>query len=251
MMQMNARNHHGFTLIELMLTLAMSSMIIISMYTFYVAQQQNSNVQQDITSMQQDIRGALQLLSRDIRMAGFSPTASGDFGFLLYGTFSTEGGLTEAVSTSSTTLAFTSDLNGNGNVDTTATDIDNNGTIDMREMEQIAYRYNAASSSIQRYSSTTGVVEWQDIAENIDGVEFWYQLSDGTLTLAPTAAQISTVRSIRVTLLARSGFRDHEFTNTTVYTAASGASFNGGIPYNDNFRRLRLELTIQCRNTGT
>jgi len=250
MTRMNAPDNSGFTLVELMITLVISTILMASVYTVFLAQQRSATAQQDLAIIQQDLRAAMQILTRDIRMAGFDPTSTKNFGFVRTDTFTNEGALTENVNTTNLGLACTSDLDGDGVLDTTAEDVDGNGTTDLREIEQVAYRFNAATNQLQRYSTTTGATEWQDVADNIEAIEFWYQLSDTTWTLAPTAAQIANIRSVRVSILARARFPDQSFTNTTVYTAGSGAGFNGGLPYNDNLRRRLLVLTIQCRNAG-
>jgi len=233
----------GFTLVELLLALGISSIIMGAVYAFYVSQQRHATAQQDIALVQQDLRAAMQIMERDVRMAGYDPTSAGIFGYVLNGTFSVE-----AVSTTSTQLACTMDIDGDGTIDLAAQDVDGNGSIDLREIEQVAYRVNA--NRLQRYSTTTGIVRWQDVAENIEAIEFWYQLADTTWTLAPTAAQLPNIRSVRISLLVRARQPDHGFFNPSVYVAASGTAFNGGLPYNDNLRRRLLIQTVECRNMG-
>lgn len=243
-------NSNAFTLVELMIAILISFLLMSAVYAFYISQERTAYVQQELAVIQQDLRAAMQILTRDIRMAGYDPTSSDSFDIVLNATFDNGGALSEAVTTTSLTFAATSDLDGDDNLDLGAEDVDGNGNIDLREIEQIAYRFDAVNNELEKYSSTTGIIEWQVVAENIQAIEFWYQLDDATWTLAPTAAEIPRIRSIRVSMLAVSSLPAQNYTNTNVYTAGSGTPFNGGAAYNDNLRRRLLVETVQCRNSG-
>ncbi len=241
-------SNRGLTLVELMIAILISFMVMGATYSFYRSQEKTAMVQQELAIVQQDLRAAMQMLTRDIRMAGYDPRTTRNFGIVRSDTFS-NGSVTEPVSTTSTTFAATSDLDKDGTLDLAAEDVDGNGNIDLREVEQIAYRLDAANEELDKYSTTTGVIEWHAVAENIEAIEFYYQLNDMvTWTLTPTAAEMPRIRSVTVSVLAKAKARDPGYVNTTIYTAASGAKFNAA-PYNDNFRRRLLIETIQCRNT--
>lgn len=66
----------GFTIIELMVTLSISSILIAAAYRTFSAQQKVYHVQNEVMEMQQGVRVAMDILVRDIRMAGFSSTIS-------------------------------------------------------------------------------------------------------------------------------------------------------------------------------
>ncbi len=61
----------GFTLIELVIAMAISSLVIAAVYTVFGFQQQTHAGQQSGIELQQNIRAALSLMQRDIRMAGY------------------------------------------------------------------------------------------------------------------------------------------------------------------------------------
>jgi prepilin-type N-terminal cleavage/methylation domain-containing protein len=61
----------GFTLIELMITVALSSMIGVLIYTVFINQTQAYRAQADMGSMQQNLRVAMEMMSRDLGSAGF------------------------------------------------------------------------------------------------------------------------------------------------------------------------------------
>jgi len=60
----------GFTLIELMITVALSTMVGILIYTVFIEQSRAYRVQADMSSMQQNLRVAMELLTRDVATAG-------------------------------------------------------------------------------------------------------------------------------------------------------------------------------------
>ena len=66
------RNDHraGFTLIELMITVAMSTLVGVLIYTVFIEQSRAYRVQADMSAMQQNLRVAMELLTRDVATAG-------------------------------------------------------------------------------------------------------------------------------------------------------------------------------------
>ena len=64
-------NQRGFTLIELLITVALSTLVGILIYTVFINQTQAYRTQADMGSMQQNLRVAMEMLSRDISTAGF------------------------------------------------------------------------------------------------------------------------------------------------------------------------------------
>ncbi|MDH3882589.1 MAG: prepilin-type N-terminal cleavage/methylation domain-containing protein [Desulfobacterales bacterium] len=69
-------NHKGFSLTELMIAMAVGSIIMAVIYSTYQAQQKSYTNQQVAVEMQQNIRAAMSLIKREIRMAGYDPLAS-------------------------------------------------------------------------------------------------------------------------------------------------------------------------------
>jgi type IV pilus assembly protein PilW len=67
-------NHKGFTLIELMVAVAIASMVLAGIYSAFIMQQRSQLSEQVAVDMQQTLRAAIYLMERDIRMAGFDPT---------------------------------------------------------------------------------------------------------------------------------------------------------------------------------
>ena len=61
----------GVTLIELMVALVICGIIVAAIYRLFVAQARSYTVQDQVAESQQNVRNAMELLLRDIRMAGF------------------------------------------------------------------------------------------------------------------------------------------------------------------------------------
>ncbi|MDH5525316.1 MAG: PilW family protein [Desulfobulbaceae bacterium] len=64
----------GFTLVELLVAMLMGGVVIAAIYTTFNAQRQSYYEQDEVTQMQQNLRAALDMMSREIRMAGYNPT---------------------------------------------------------------------------------------------------------------------------------------------------------------------------------
>lgn len=71
-MKINQSNHtKGFTVIELLIALAITGIVATSIFTVFQSQQNSYALQDQLTEMQQNLRGAMMMISRDARMAGF------------------------------------------------------------------------------------------------------------------------------------------------------------------------------------
>jgi type IV pilus assembly protein PilW len=61
----------GVTLIELLVALVLSALVIGGIYRLFVAQTKAYTVQDQVVEVQQNIRSAMEILLRDLRMAGY------------------------------------------------------------------------------------------------------------------------------------------------------------------------------------
>ena len=109
----------GFSLIELIVSIAISGIALVVITTTFVSQSQSYYIQEQLVEMQQNARAAMDIMTREIRMAGFN--ANGGFDGVLYNT---------------NILHFRADLDGDGNYN------DPN--------EDIKYSHNNANLRIER-----------------------------------------------------------------------------------------------------
>ncbi len=225
---------NGFTLLELMVTLFISSIIMVAAYSSFHSQQQSFISQDQVTEIQENIRAGLDMMMREIRMAGYDPSDSVNAGIVI----ATAG-----------QLSFTQDLNGDGDLSdsnesvtygfSAADDADGNGIVDDINGDGVV-------NDIASLGRNTGG-GFQAIADNFQAIEFNYILSDGSSTTSPTTSQLNLIRSIQVSLLVRSTIIDNNYTDTKTYVTASGGSWG---PFNDHYRRRFLTFIINARNLG-
>src|SRR4030043_127343 len=65
------KKKNGLTLIELLIALVLSSILIAALYRLFISQQKTYTVQDQVADMQQNIRVAIDQMTREIRMAGY------------------------------------------------------------------------------------------------------------------------------------------------------------------------------------
>jgi prepilin-type N-terminal cleavage/methylation domain-containing protein len=65
------RSRSGFTLIEILVTIPLALLIMAGIYHTFKIQQDSYLIQDQVTVMQQNLRGAMYLITRDLLMAGF------------------------------------------------------------------------------------------------------------------------------------------------------------------------------------
>ncbi len=75
-MHLKKKRDRGFTLIELMIAMAVALIVLAAIYRVYQTQQKAYTTQQLVVAMQQNARLAMTLMKREIRMAGYKPAAS-------------------------------------------------------------------------------------------------------------------------------------------------------------------------------
>lgn len=244
----------GFTLVEMMIAVAISGILMIAIYAVYVTQQKSYVVQEQVAETQENLRAAMFRLLSEIRQAGCDPTQKADAGIL------------QATATS---VQFTADIRSNpGAPNVNEADGDTGDA-----NENVIFGMSAVNDANGNGIADGGVAggDWsvpgqlgrdtgaglQAVAELIDAVEFNYILADGTSTLAP--AVLSDIRAVQVSLLAR-GARpdpDGKFFDNSTYRTASGNTWTPGDTngdgvreVRDNFRRRFVIVTIQLRNMG-
>lgn len=208
----------GFTLIELMIAMAVASILLAGIASAYWVQTQTSREQQMVVEMQQNLRAAMFLLERDIMMAGYDMDAASN---------------PDATITAATATVFAFQF-----VD----DDDNQVTVTYDLYDALG----DGDMDIGRQERINGVDGPKAaIAQNIENIQFFYTMADGTQTLAPaTQDDRDDIRAVGVSILARTASGTRSRDNAT-YLTLSGATWG---PYNNNFKRQIITANIKCRN---
>ena len=221
-------NKGGFTLIELMIAMAISTVVMTAIYSAYRSQLKSHITQQKVVEMQQNARAAMFVMEREIKMSGYDPDRSQD---------------TEITVADNNTITFTVsaisdgiDNDGDGDIDTA----DSDGG----EVQTITY--SLGGQDLQR----NGAV----VAENIEVLDFVY-LDENRNLLGPTPLDTDNrdlIRSIQITLIARSGenvaVMMMKHTDNKTYNNQQGDALL--VNPNDSFRRVILTADVKCRNLG-
>jgi len=219
--------HRGFTLVELMVTLLIAFIITGAAYSAYVVQQKNYIIQEEVAVVQQNLRAGLEIMTRELRMAGYDPSFSGKYRI----TAANAGG-----------ISFTSDLCEDGG--------DPGSCVIGGESITETYRYELykpGGAPADYPFSLRRTPAGSSVAENIEHLEFLYTLRDGTQTSAPVNAQLKQIVRVDISFLARSAKEDYQYMDAKSYETASGAVLP---PFNDHYHRRMMTTTLQLRNLG-
>jgi len=143
------RNVTGFTLTELMVAMGIGMVVLAAVTTTFMAQAKFYNGQEQINEMQQNARGALDVIMRELKMAGYKPN----------------GGTFDGVTYSTSQLRIQADL------------VDNDG-LTTGTNEDVIYSYDSANKQILRNG--------QILADNIMAFTFGYYDANGASTSTST-----------------------------------------------------------------
>ena len=221
--RLGKKNNSGFSLIELMVTMAIATIVLAAIYAAYQSQLRAHVTQQTVVDIQQNLRSSMYYIQRSIRMAGHNPEGlpADSVGILAdFTSFSSPHASSGAV-TDGNNIAFAFDVTGQhlDNVDNDGdgqTDEDDeriaDGSINETfENELNAFRLNGNTLESWIYTGPGDAdYAWQPIAENIQSLEFLYLLdTDGdgvidTETDDPVASgDLGNIRSVRITITAQ------------------------------------------------
>ena len=70
------KKNHGFTLIELLIAMAVGLVVLGAVYSVFIVQNKELNKQEQIAVMQQNARMAMEMMTKEIMMAGYGPSGA-------------------------------------------------------------------------------------------------------------------------------------------------------------------------------
>ena len=182
-----ARNReNGFSLIELLFAVGIFMVVLTAIASVFISQRKSYDVQEKIAEMTQAARSAMDMLSTEIRLAGYRlPVPDAEFGMPY----------------STSQLQLFADLNSDGD------------TLDPNE--NIIYTYDGTNLRINRNDFNTEDVA-HPFAENVQDYNVKYFEGDG-VTEVLSADDNGKIRQIEIEIVARTSGPDPNYSTNSGY----------------------------------
>ncbi len=267
-------SNKGFTLVELMVAMVLTTIIGAVLYTSFTSQQRIYTTQGQVVEMQQNIRAAMAVLAREIMLAGYDPENTGAFGI---------------TDIANNTITFNIDKDSNGELDDDETityDLfdspadtisEQDGILDLGRQEPnnlVDSNFKLVAESINAMAFAYAFDDDGDgVLDTIGGQTVWAIDSDGDGRLDTTldtsspadptspdglitlddveggsplgfTVPMSSIRAVKVWILART-----KMTNIKLNTTETFVVGDSHITPADDSRHRLLATTILCRNT--
>lgn len=186
MLRWQTASREGFTLIEMVVALGLSLVTVSAVYSLYVSELRAQLVREDILEMQQQARVVMDVVSREILMAGYDPRGvnhdvdlSNDFFGITY---------------DPGRLMIKADLNGNGFI--------------AEAHEFITFVYDPTTYTLRRNTGGGN----QPFGENIESFLVEYFDEGGNATVDSTR-----IRQVKITVTARTEDPDLKYVRNGGY----------------------------------
>ena len=182
----------GFTLMELLVAMGIGMVVLAAVTSTYMSQLKFYNAQEQINEMQQNALATLDLISRELKMAGYKPNSGAVAQFTASG-----------VNLDYSQLVIEADLNGNNSIDGSA-----------GSLERVIYAFNSSGDQITR---KLGSGPADVFAHNINAFDFTFFSADG-VTLATKASEI---RQVKIDITARTAKPDPNYGGYHTYQVSA------------------------------
>jgi type IV pilus assembly protein PilW len=257
---------HGFSLVELLVAMAIAGVVMAAVFKIFTTQQDSYLIQEQMAEMQQNVRTAKYIMTREIRMAGYDPMNAGAaFGFVsAYGdsiNFTMdivgEDGAVTVPGDDITYSVSNSNLDRNEgagnqvvveNVEAVgfayAFDADNDGNIDTSANGNIIWAIDSDDTDADKRldvnldGNNDGTI---DASDDTNGDGLIDDNDAGTALASPV--DLEKIRAVKIWILARTGREDRAFADTSTYVLG-----NQRVNANDGSRRQLLTTMVKCRN---
>jgi type IV pilus assembly protein PilW len=182
MKTINFNREAGFSLVELLVAMTLGLIVLTGLSNTFLMQNRAYDMQDQIMVATQKARGAMDLLSRELRMAGYDPRGAGF----------------DPLPVSTTQLRIRTDLNGDGQ--TTSTN------------ENIIYAYDSSEMRITRNDGSGAFSLCRDVQTFV----FEYLDENGNIT-----AVNANVRAVRLRIVVRTEKPDSKYPSNGGYRTRS------------------------------
>ncbi len=274
-----SQHEKGFTLVELLISIVAAAMLLGSLYIIFKSQNKTYQVQTQLSNIQRNTRMSIELVSKEIRMAGFNPKGT------LFETSS------PILSANATNFTFEADFNGDGVIesnekvgfglkpsdDTDGNGVadDNNGELTMTigssppqviatNVEAICFAYAFTNTNGNALVTASGHIIWA-----IPKAGTWYNLDtngDGTIDQNDLTASVTggvntiggistglpiitqNIRAVRIWILVRSEHEDSSYRDQNVYVVGDNIIKPTGTDI--HYRHRLIYSIIKLRNMG-
>jgi type IV pilus assembly protein PilW len=255
-------SRRGFTLVEVLVALALTGIIGITILNLYISSSRAYHRQLQVTEMQQNLRAGLDALVSDLRMAGYAKGSDAAVGMVAAG---------------SRSVHFTMDLNGDGDFNDSNENLtfsiykssgiprlgrktaggNNSPVAEYIEAMGFAYAFDGNTDGVLDADSA-GRIHWgvMEIGGN------WIELdtdadnriavaddtdADGIIDGIDTGivAREEDIRAVKIWLLGRAPKPDPQFDASQTFVVGDRV-----LTFNDNYRRQLLQTSVSCRNMG-
>ncbi|NOY53828.1 MAG: prepilin-type N-terminal cleavage/methylation domain-containing protein [Deltaproteobacteria bacterium] len=204
-------NQKGFTLIEIMVSLVVTLVIVAGAYAVFAIQNKSANVQNEVATMQQNGRIAMDVLVEEIRRGAYNNPAN-------------PAGATITVDASGSMITIQKDVNDDGVInDTLASSAD--------DEEWIVLQVNGNNQLTKQILRKSDGSDVQTLI-----------LADNIYSLSFSPAGVTDPSSVDISLTVRTKHEDPNWTDTN-----KGVNLSGSV--SDGLARIRnYQKTVWVRN---
>jgi len=176
----------GFTLVEMLFAIAIVLVVLAAASVTFISQEKAYDAQAQSSEMAQGVRAAMDMLSTEIRQAGYDPQDITGFVGIPY---------------SASQLQLYADLNADGDTSDPA--------------ENIVYTFDSTHLRVNRNDVNTENAT-KPFAENITGCSVTYLQGDG-VTEVTDAADQEKIRQVKIEITARTDKPDPDYSENGGY----------------------------------
>lgn len=254
---MSYKDSKGFTLVELLAVVAISGIVSIAIIGFFISQQRSHSAQEQVTFMQQNVRAALGVMTKELRMTGYDAGTAFSVADQIINpglsqiTFRMNLPIPPPPAAANNVLTdpgeqITYSLSGETLMRQNQAD-PAEAIADSIEALAFAYAYDSDADGVLEPGGNTYAIAGSDGAGPLNGTVNWYSVNNVTGVTSNTMvpARAGEIRAIKIWILAKADNGDLTYTNNNTYVVGTQT-----ITPNDDRRRLLLETVVHCRNMG-